>query len=746
MAPIVPDFVQMAVMNAGNAAAIQLPNGPSTMCFDKDDFAQPDLNIAEFIAKQRRAGVPLETLKEDLGIYLDILETAMYDLINRDYQDFVSLSSNLVGLDSAIEDLSNPLSRLRTDIETIRRKMSNTLQAVNEALAERDCLRQKRRLLERLLAVEASIQRLQSLLGPTENPEDSLEEAAHEWVQLQTLLKAGDVRLETLAFVKERKSVVDGIEKAVVKKAVAFFKGALERDNIPELRQSMRIYAIIDRIPEAEDLFRQLKVAPQLASIFDKCVKSSKTVSQILTELYAQILDFVPNCLSSVKEILSHSGDKAGTDGVLRGFDLMAGAVWPEVAHLLTTRVNNIFSPGNPDAFHANYTITISFLTRLEGLCTSQVSVKRLRSHKSHVQFLAKWNLTVYFQIRFQEIAGTFETALEDGWSKAEEAEAKATLKATSVLLACLDVCWIPSVFLDPLLHRFWKLTLQLLSRYSTWMNDLMASLELKEEAKPAAVGAVGSQGDVPAAASSPSPSQVPTTPSSLSSDEKLGLIVALMSDVGIVFAAMAPLFQNHVWPRAFAAGDPNPYQNCLDSASGNMRKSLDPFVEFIIDLVYQQSSPSVKLVNDVPRKYRKTNREVPSKPSPYLAAMLDPLKAFVANNLNDKQVEREIASRVLTRLVEVYLRHVGDVLTSVAKMEESLKRLKKARGGAAAAAASDTVSDDDKIRLQLALDVEAWGCQVESVFGIAPTDLEHFEALKTLVVGATSGLSELVS
>ena len=103
-------------------------SGPSTLSFDKDDFAHADFQVDEFIAKHRRAGIPLETLKEDLSLYLEVLETAMYDLINRDYQDFVSLSSNLVGLDTALEDLSNPLNILKQDVSSIQNKMRETLQ------------------------------------------------------------------------------------------------------------------------------------------------------------------------------------------------------------------------------------------------------------------------------------------------------------------------------------------------------------------------------------------------------------------------------------------------------------------------------------------------------------------------------------------------------------------------------------------------------------------------------------------
>lgn len=61
------------------------------------------------------------------------------------------------------------------------------------------------------------------------------------------------------------------------------------------------------------------------------------------------------------------------------------------------------------------------------------------------------------------------------------------------------------------------------------------------------------------------------------------------------------------------------------------------------------------------------------------------------------------------------YFETVSDVLNSVRKMEESLKRLKQARRSPATnpVSSSGGMSDDDKIRLQLALDVEHLGEQV---------------------------------
>lgn len=62
------------------------------------------------------------------------------------------------------------------------------------------------------------------------------------------------------------------------------------------------------------------------------------------------------------------------------------------------------------------------------------------------------------------------------------------------------------------------------------------------------------------------------------------------------------------------------------------------------------------------------------------------------------------------------YLTVTADVLTSVRKMEESLKRLKRGKG-TSHSSAQQGMSDDDKIRLQIFLDVQQFGKQVGLLF-----------------------------
>ena len=79
--------------------------------------------------------------------------------------------------------------------------------------------------------------------------------------------------------------------------------------------------------------------------------------------------------------------------------------------------------------------------------------------------------------------------------------------------------------------------------------------------------------------------STTPASPSDMTPEAKLGLIVDLMSDVTTIRASTAPLFDSRIWPHAHGAGggDPAPFHAAIDAACANMKANLEPFVEFII-------------------------------------------------------------------------------------------------------------------------------------------------------------------
>ena len=77
---------------------------------------QPNFDVDSFLAHYKRE-YSLERLKDDLNVFLKVLELSMSELINKDYPDFVNLSTNLVDLDKAIQDLKIPLETIKKDVD-----------------------------------------------------------------------------------------------------------------------------------------------------------------------------------------------------------------------------------------------------------------------------------------------------------------------------------------------------------------------------------------------------------------------------------------------------------------------------------------------------------------------------------------------------------------------------------------------------------------------------------------------------
>lgn len=57
--------------------------------------------------------VPLETLSTELQRYVTVLKGKLVEVINEDYNDFVSLSTKLVNVDGAVTQMQKPLLMLK---------------------------------------------------------------------------------------------------------------------------------------------------------------------------------------------------------------------------------------------------------------------------------------------------------------------------------------------------------------------------------------------------------------------------------------------------------------------------------------------------------------------------------------------------------------------------------------------------------------------------------------------------------
>ena len=103
----------------------------------------------------------------------------------------------------------------------------------------------------------------------------------------------------------------------------------------------------------------------------------------------------------------------------------------------------------------------------------------RIKKSNSYKYFVKKWPIQVYFQIRFQEIVLKLEEDLLNFNELTEPNDDDLDknnfyLKMSQTLIQQIEYNWLESkCFLKSLLSNFWKLHLQLVSRYSYYFIQL---------------------------------------------------------------------------------------------------------------------------------------------------------------------------------------------------------------------------------------------------------------------------------
>ncbi|XP_008984063.3 conserved oligomeric Golgi complex subunit 2 isoform X6 [Callithrix jacchus] len=723
---------------------MNLPKGPDTLCFDKDEFMKEDFDVDHFVSDCRKR-VQLEELRDDLELYYKLLKTAMVELINKDYADFVNLSTNLVGMDKALNQLSVPLGQLREEVLSLRSSVSEGIRAVDERMCKQEDIRKKKMCVLRLIQVIRSVEKIEKILNSQSSKETSALEASSPLLTGQILeriatefnqLQFHAVQSKGMPLLDKVRPRIAGITAMLQQSLEGLLLEGLQTSDVDIIRHCLRTYATIDKTRDAEALVGQVLVKPYIDEvIIEQFVESHPNGLQVM---YNKLLEFVPHHCRLLREVTGGaiSSEKGNT---VPGYDFLVNSVWPQIVQGLEEKLPSLFNPGNPDAFHEKYTISMDFVRRFERQCGSQASVKRLRAHPAYHSFNNKWNLPVYFQIRFREIAGSLEAALTDVLEDAP-AESPYCLLASHRTWSSLRRCWSDEMFLPLLVHRLWRLTLQILARYSVFVNELslkpISNESLKEIKKPLVTGSKEPT-ITPGNTEDQGSGQSETKPMVCISRTQLVCVVADLDKL----QEQLPELLEIIKPKLEMIG----FKNFSSiSALEDSQSSLSACVPSLSSKIIQDLSDScfsfLKSALEVPRLYRRTNKEVPTTASSYVDSALKPLFQLQSGHKDKLKpaIIQQWLEGALSESTHKYYETVSDVLNSVKKMEESLKRLKQARKTTPAnpVGPSGGMSDDDKIRLQLALDVEYLGEQIQKL-GLQTSDIKSFPALTGLVAAA---------
>lgn len=692
--------------------AIGTTSTTEKLCFDKNEFMKENFSVDEFLHKNRNAP-SLELLRDNLGLYLKGLRAAMIDLINEDYADFVNLSANLVGLDQTIETIQRPLEQFRSEIEGIHSLIEENVVELRGQLEQKRQLREFHRSLESLKKVYEITTKLEMLISQKLSGEESqspqavdLERAALDLIQLKFHEKHCVTHLN-----KEHKAKIQQLEENVHQQLRRFFTDSLQqtRNTATEnLERCLRIYITLDACDQAEQVFRVDVVAPYMSGIIGE--QQLQNSPQGLAGIYNKILNFISLHMTDLLRLTLYS-DK------LSGFNFVVNSYWADVEMRLEMHMNSIFAPGNSEVFYVKYKCTRDFLSRIKELLSNSnvQAVAFYRQHNQTKSFEARWNLPVYFQICFQEIAGGFEAQLEpllknDSLNASPDLN-EYQLRPFNAAKKAITRCWADGIYLPEVFPKFFKLNLQIVLRLSRWIADVI--LESKSNNISTKVFT------------------------------RNQLLVSLHADIRKLESYL-PELQKIIVQAAPKTLNNLLFNDVLCKSIADLGDTLNSHLTTIQAtikqlLITECGTENVRQVNDLPRLYRKTNREVPTRCSGYVEQMLRPLKSFVAqyeSQLGPPVVE-QILTEVCSNITKAYFNVVSDVLTSVQKTEESLRRLRNLKSGSApnmsSSSSTSAVTDDDKIRLQLRVDVAAWTLEL-SKLNFQPTRIEELQELSKIV------------
>lgn len=331
-----------------------LPQAPEDLCFTSSDFISPDFDVDNFLHEHRKLAT-LETMRDDLGVYLKILRSAMIELINKDYADFVNLSKDLIGLDKAIDHLECPLGQIREEVLQIRQTLDSATVEMSKALDENRRIQEEKQCMHSLGRVYKSLGKLRKILGQERSERDQhlqmdqqnqhLQHDQHQkHLQLDhknlqhdqlDRLERGATEYNQLIFHSSRcqpyiskeieidcKELEDILMTSLSIQLLSLLQ---ERSEVRDkLARCLRIYMSLDKIKEAEDLVRSKIVAPAIEDVVVE--KNIYNEPLGLKGLYDKLLDVLKVQLTGVLVLESNLRSDTG-----RGFNFIVNSYWVEV-------------------------------------------------------------------------------------------------------------------------------------------------------------------------------------------------------------------------------------------------------------------------------------------------------------------------------------------------------------------------------------------------------------------------------
>ncbi|KAJ3692310.1 hypothetical protein LUZ60_012660 [Juncus effusus] len=704
--------------------------------FSPSAFTSPssDFSPSSYIASLR-SYVPLETLAAELRSHLTSLNSDLIDLVNENYADFVGLGNRLAGAGDAAARIREPIGELRAKVAGLTSAVEAQLVELKAGMGRRAAAASARELLERMLDTFHVVSKVEKLIkelptAPADLPKTEIssseqsselnngnfpntESGASTRITQSILLERIASEMNRLKFlIGDEKNLpfIENLEKRIQSATSQLdasleicFTQALKNKNNSAIYNCLRAYAAIDNTSAAEGLFRKTVVSPLIEEIIGNNNKNEMEglFGDELEGDYEKIKECVEKDCKFILDLCSSANSG------LHVFDFLANSILKEVLFAIQKGKPGAFSPGKPTEFLKNYKSSLAFLAFLEGFCTTKSAVVKFRSEAVYSDFVKQWNVGVYFSLRFQEIAGGLDASLT-GPIRPVETEnknnKKLVLKQSEKLLESLQTCWSDDVIIFSHCDKFLRLSLQLLARYATWLNSGLTARKART-------------GDSDWALNAP-----------------VEDFVYVIHDINILVKQISGEFLGQINQLLNSCSDEviNLVRNSILQAGNSINEIIPIILDVMIESIVEKSVEDLRQLKGITATYRMTNK-LPVRHSPYVSGILRPLKVFLegdgATYLNKDTTQNLLigsAEKITTRYYEL----TSDLVNVARKTESSLLRLRQGRRvGASSDASDNNISDTEKICMQLFLDIQEYGRNLEAI-GIKAADIASYRSL----------------
>lgn len=127
-------------------------------------FLSPDFNPAAYLSSLTNRHQSLEDLRQELRDLDQLLSRELLDLVNENYQDFLSLGTALQGGEEKVEQVRVGLLAFQRDVQSIRDKVEARQAEVEELLNEKKRLRANANIGRALLDFADRVEELEKRL------------------------------------------------------------------------------------------------------------------------------------------------------------------------------------------------------------------------------------------------------------------------------------------------------------------------------------------------------------------------------------------------------------------------------------------------------------------------------------------------------------------------------------------------------------------------------------------------------